>query len=34
MIDRSYVQINIPTVRDRAAKAGIRLGGFLIQALR
>ena len=34
MIDRSYVQINSPTVRDRLAKAGVRLGGLLNQALR
>ena len=34
MIERSYVQINIPTVRARLAKAGVRLGGLLNEALR
>jgi hypothetical protein len=33
VIDRSNVEINTPTVRDRLVKAGIRLGALLNQAL-
>lgn len=33
VVDRSYVEINTPTVTDRLVKAGVRLGNLLNQAL-
>jgi hypothetical protein len=33
VVDRSYVEINTPIVRDRLVKAGVRLGGLLDQVL-
>lgn len=33
VVDRSYIEINTPTVRDRLVKAGVRLGDLLNRAL-
>jgi hypothetical protein len=33
VVDRSYIEINTPTVRDRLVEAGVRLGGLLNRAL-
>lgn len=33
VVDRSYIEINTPTVRDRLVKAGARLGDLLNRAL-
>ena len=33
VVDRPYIEINDPTVKDRLVKAGVRLGGLLNQAL-
>jgi hypothetical protein len=33
VVDRSYVESNTPTVRDRLTKAGVRLAGLLNRAL-
>ena len=34
VVNRSYIETNGPTVRDRLVKAGNRLGDLLNQALR
>ena len=33
LIDRSLIEINLPTLRDRLAKARVRLGGLLNQVV-
>jgi hypothetical protein len=33
VVDRSYIEINTPIVRDRLIKAGVRLAGLLNQGL-
>jgi S1/P1 Nuclease len=33
VVDRSYIETNVPIVRDRLVKAGVRLGPLLNQAL-
>ena len=34
VVDRAYIEINTPTVRDRLLEAGVRLGWLLNRALR